>query len=381
MDQNYKNFIKTLHSFIDDLNRYNPSENLKEILNVYEQLDMAKVIFKIHTVLKESGVKIDIEDDSLFKTPINILPGVDLSCEWEKLSKGQKDKMWTYLKILKLETDILMDFNKTSISNTNKEHDDIEPEKKESEGKELVRKESDEKKSDEIESDEKKPLEFNPYTGIGNNNQTYGVNDLYAATPTFAEDKPTGAGIETIANMIGINKYVNIEELTNQLKNMKKEDIENATNNIKNLLGTDNNNTSIIISDMLTNIQEELKNNDMSSGDPFKKILKVAELVAGKMKNQLQEKQINISDLLSSTQSVANKCVDKDGKPIFSDKMNPFALINQLTSSLNPNSSPQELNNNLGQYQNILKNMGINLNGMNQNNSSNQSKRGKRKKK
>lgn len=387
MEEHYKNFVTIMYKFINDYNRYLPSEGAKKALEVYNNLDMAKVIFRTYHLLKDNLNKIQIKDESLFNQPFIILPDIDISKNWTHLSSGQKNKLFTYLHILVIESEILMDLN-----NENKKNGlDTKLILENSAGTPINNNLNPENNNDQMvkkdTKDETLVTKFNPYVGIGGNIESYGVEDMFSSVPTLEEDKPLGAGIESIANMIGINKMINIQELSDQLKNMKKEDIDNATNNIKNLLGTNiDEKTTTLISDMLSNISDELKKNEMGKGDPFKNILNIAEVVAGKMKPKIINDKIDVSQLINSTQSFANQCKDKDGNPMFSENMNPFNLLNRLAGNFNNENVSEEKY--MKECNDMLKNMGMgNLdiqeisNNLQKSNHNNNKKSGKRKKK
>jgi hypothetical protein len=333
MEQHYKNFISTFYQFISDLNRYSQNPGTQKALDIYNNLDMAKVIFRTYHLMNDSLQKIQSKDDTLFKNPFVLLPDVDISVYWPTLIKGQREKIWTYLNILYLETEFLMN-KKEPVQQT--------------------------PTSSEQQVAETKAVDFNPFVGINgdNNVESVSVDSMLSSIPTTDESSSSGPGIESIAKAIGLNKMINIDDLTNQLKNMKKEDIDVATNNIKELLGNNvDEKTSGLITDMLTNISTEMKKNELSQGDPFKNLLNVAEIVASKMKPKIEENNIDVAQLINSTQLFASQCKDNTGKPIFNDKMNPFTLLNQLTSggqgTLNEEQCAQQCNN-------MLKNMGLN---------------------
>lgn len=351
MEQHYNNFITTFYKFIFDLNRYVPSTGTQNALDVYKNLDMAKVIFRTYHLLNDNNPKINNKDETLFNQPFIILPNVDVSHSWTKLIKGQKEKLFTYLRILLIESDILVNQQQSTQSESNVEQASTQD-------VQLVQDQS-------TELVKANPVEFNPYVGIGeNNNQQYSVNEMFSSLDNIEDDTTSGPGIETIAKMIGINKLVNLEELSTQLKGMKKEDIENATNSIKGLLGNNvDEQTTSLISDMLTNISEEMKNNDMSKGDPLKNILSIAEKVAGTMKPKIEQGNIDISQLLQSTQAFASQCTDKNGKPMFDGKMNPFALLGQFTGMNNMQNMNEEQC--MQQCNNMISNLGVNAGNMN----------------
>ena len=367
METHYKNFLTIFYKFIFDLNRYSPNSTQKA-LDIYNDLDMAKVIFRTYHLLKDNLLCIQSKNDTLFLQQFIILPEVDLAIIWPNLIKGQKDKIWTYLNILYLEADFLMNpelQQPSQLSQPSQPLLQLQPSQpsQPSESKELIKTESTELV---VKSNEPEHLNFNPYIGIGtNDNQEYGVNEMFSALPTLDEDKPSGPGLEAIAKAIGLNKMVNMDELTSQLKNMKKEDIENATNSIKGLLGDNiDEKTSALITDMLTNISDEMKNNEMGKGDPIKNILNIAESVASKMKPKIENDNIDMSQLINSTQIFANQCKDSNGKPMFDGKMNPFALLGQIANSMNqnPNSNPNPTQSNeeqAKQCNDMLKSMGM----------------------
>jgi hypothetical protein len=335
---------------------------IKNILDIYDKLDIAKVIFRVYHLLKDHEVYINNKDETLFQKDFVILPEINLSSSWDKLVKGQKEKLWTYMKILLIESEILVNCKKDDPETVSNQTD-----------------------TQAITTTTQQSSDFNPYMGIAPSasDGKYGVDEMFSVVPTFEDDKPDGGGIDTIASMVGLDKMINLDDLTNQLKNMKKEDIENATNNIKGLLGsTIDDKTTSLITDMLSNISEELQKGDLSNGNPIKNILNVAESVACKMKPKINPN--DLSQLLNSTQTFANQCKDKKGNPIFSDKkMNPFSLLGQFANNMGQGNMSEEQC--AQQCNDLLKKMGmknINLDNFNLNDLSKQmNKTGKKKKK
>lgn len=308
MQTNYENFLTTFYKFIYDVNRYSPTEGAARVLEIFNDLDYAKIIFKTYHLLKDNSTKITNKDETLFLSPFVVLPDIDLSQMWEKLMKGQKMKIWTYLSILHLESDLIM-------SQTNKDIQTMD-------------------NNNNTSTDLK---EFNPYEGIGTNNQEYSVEEMYSSLANMeTDDEISTPGIETIARMIGLNKIINMDELQEQLRNMTKEDIENATDNIKNLLGKNvDEKTSNLINDMLTGISDEMKTREMGKGDGLKNIVSVAKKVAGQMQPQIQRDNIDVEKLIDSTKIFADQCKNKDGTPMFNGKVNPFEMLGKLAKSAN----------------------------------------------
>ena len=353
MEEHYKNFITTLYKFIFDLNRYVPNDGTKEALQIYDKLDTAKVIFRLYHLLNNNLDKIKNKDETVFNTPFIILPNIDLSVCWSKLIKGQKDKLWIYLSILSVETDILVN----SKQETGSKQESVTKQDTPSPSKDLVIKE---------ENQAVKKDDFDPFIGVGKDDEEFGVDQMYAAVPTLDEDRPSGVGIETIMNLTGIDKMINMDELTSQLKNMNKEDIDNATNSIKAYLGPNvDSNTTNLISDMLMSVSEELKNNDLGKGaNPIATIKNIAETVASKMRPNIEKNNIDISQLINATQAFGNNLKDKNGNPMFGNgNVNPFALLSQLAGNMNSGTvTEQQQQQYMNQCNEMMQTMGLDPN-------------------
>lgn len=333
MQQHYENFLTTLYRFVQDLDRYKKTPGTEEVLKNFNQFDMAKVIFRVYTLLKKMGDKISAKDETLFNSALEILPNINVSEFWPDLVAGRRQKVFTYLNILMIESDVLV-----NRPNQNQEQTT-------------------------------ETQEFDPYKGVGSDqNQEYGVEQMYASLANMP-DEPTssGPGLASIASLIGLDKMVDFEELSDQLKNMKPEDIENATTNIKEMLGNNiDEKTTSMLNVMLTDISSEMQSSDLSGGDPFKNIMGVAESVAGKLKPKIQSGELDLSSLVASTQLFATQCKDKDGNPMFNEGSNPFAMLSQLASGLMGNGSSSNGGNNLQEKQmmdqcnEMLKSMNMN---------------------
>lgn len=335
MQQHYENFLTTLYRFIQDLDRYHQTDETKQVLEIYNKLDMAKVIFRVYTLLKESNTKISSKDETLFNKPFELLPNVNVSLCWPNLVTGRKQKVWTYLSILQIESDILVNQPYKSAQ-----------------------------QSQQTTQTPKEPLIFDPYVGIGGEtpNKEYNVEQMYASLANMPDEGSTaGPGLASIAKLIGLDKMVNFEELSEQLQNMKPEDIENATNNIKEMLGNNmDENTTSMLNSMLTDISSEMKSVNLGGGDPFKNIMNVAETVAGKMKPKIQSGELDINKLVNSTQLFASQCKDKDGNPIFGEGTNPFSMLNQLAASMaGRGNQPMSEKQMMDQANNMLRSMGM----------------------
>lgn len=338
MQKHYENFLTTLYKFVTDLDRYQQTPGTKQVLEIYNKLDMAKVIFRVYTLLHQNNKSIASRDESLFQQTFEILPNVNVSEIWPNLVSGRKQKVWTYLSILHIESDIL-------VNSKGEEKKPVEPVKI------------------ETQTDKKEPLVFDPYVGIGGNDQSgqeYCVEDMYSSLANMPEDDGnSGPGLESLANMIGLNKMIDFDGLSEQLRNMKAEDIDNATNNIKEMLGEGiDEGTSDMISSMLGDISTEMKTKDLGKGNGFKNIMSIAETVAGKMKPKIQNGELDLNKLVNSTQMFANNCKDKDGNPMFDADSGPFAMLTKLMANMTgPNGGDNQQM--MDQCNSMLQGMGM----------------------
>lgn len=173
-----------------------------------------------------------------------------------------------------------------------------------------------------------KMIGFNPFIGVGENKENYGVNDLLSG-PKLLPDQ-TSPGIDGVTKLLGIDKILNLEDLSKQLKNITKEQIDQAKNSIRSLLGDVDENTSEMIDLMLNDITDELKKEDISKGHPINNLVKIAECVAHRMMPKIDPKKVDMNKVWNSTKNIASKCYDKDGKPIFDGPNNPLSIVTTL---------------------------------------------------
>ena len=248
------------------------------MLERFDQLNMALVRNRLSPVLKSNEKSLKNKDNSLFNNNFIILPNIDLKDIWSGLSSGQKKKVWTYLNLLLALVDLFDDSVVDSAVDS-------------AEGKE-----------DDIE--------FNPFVGVGKDGEL-GVNDI------IGEDEgPPEVGIGSMTKMLGLDKILDVENLQSELKNMNEEEIDKATQSIKSMIGPQmGGNAGNLIDNMLKNVTDELKNNDLSKGDPMKNIMKIAESVAAKMKPEIDNGDVDVDEMFKQ----------KEG-----DEPNAFSMIGQM---------------------------------------------------
>lgn len=253
-------FVTNLFNFISDVSRYTDDENCKAFLELYEKLDMNKLLIRFVNVIGKHEDKLQNKDDSLFNSCI--IPGIDFSIIWPKLTESQKNKCWTHLQILFLNGNIVI--------------------------KRLTSKSKQEKQQNKTQ--ESQEFDFNPYIGVGSNDTTYSVNDVTEGPKNMELDPLATPGIESMTKLFGIDKMIDLDKLQDQLENMTEDDLNEQTESIKKLLGVnlDDKNTSLI-SGMLGDITNELKNKDFKKANPFELIHNVASSVSEKLKHSVSE--------------------------------------------------------------------------------------------
>ena len=254
-------------------------------------------------------------DDKLVK--ITIIPAIDIGASWNLLDSETQDKIWLYMKALYINS-MRMISNVNSSINTNSSIDDFLSDYKE----------------DAILSDFWKSYpetsiiikkEFNPYVGVGTTNENYGVAQMISGPEVLPDQVQPGIG--GVAQMLGVDKMLNMKELSEHLKNLSPDEIEKATTSIKSMLGNVDEGTSQMIDMMLNDISSELKKEDTASGNPMDNIVKIAETVAKGMMPKIDHNKVDMSKVWNQTKDMANKCQDKDGKPLFQGGSNPLSLL------------------------------------------------------
>ena len=312
MEHYYNKFVKTLQDFIKDLNRYVPNAGCTKFLECFDKLDMHKVILRYVGIMREHETNLKNCDESVFVNPLFVFPGINLSELMSKVPQEKKKKIFIYLHTLLVISDMMVQSaNESEVTPV-----DVVP------------------SQNPTNNDT-----FNPYIGVGvNDGEALSCSQMYSAKYP-EEPQQQKPGIGSIVSSMGIDKMLNLKQLTEQLKNMTKEDIDEATESIRNLLGKDaNDKTTILINDMLHNINDELKNDSIGTENPLDNIVKIAESVASKMKPKMENDGVDISQLWNSTQNLAERCKDANGNTMFPNGMNPFDMVNKMLSGkMGPN--------------------------------------------
>lgn len=322
---NYKNkFSETLEKFIKEMDKICPSKDIDKIKKYYKKLDMKKIMKKYLENMEVHKDKIAAGDVTMFEEDVIVLPGINIKDVWNQMNDKQHNKMFVYLKMLYILSEICVSedsatsgSNDTETISTIADSSEltIEPVEEPTleSNQELNRKSNEDENEDLVET---KSLEFNPFEGVGGNaggnaGGGYDVKGMFDSVGEYKIEKP---GLGSMANLIGADKLLNLDELTDQLKNMDKKDIDEATLNIQNLMGSNmDDKTSKAIGDMLGSISSELKTRNLKEGNLFDNLTSIANTVAEGMRPKIDRGELDVKDLWSSTQNLANKCKEEVG--------------------------------------------------------------------
>ena len=281
MDNNTKEFKKYLNMFVLKAYEILPTEETKKIINVFEKLNMEKVVSRVNKKLSKYNNEITSKNEEMFNNKINIFPNLNVSDIWKKTNDEQKDKLWSLLNVLYVMSDLIIQLN------SNKEQESIV---------DLCNNDS------TVDNKE----DFNPYIGINSNseNAKYDITQMYSGPKDLPNEKKSQGvpGMGLLSQMGNLNKMINMDKFKDDIKNLNKDDIKEATNNIKNMFGDKaDSQTNNLISDMLDNISQELETANLDNGNPFSNIMKIAESVAKKMKPQVENSNIDLEKVVSAT--------------------------------------------------------------------------------
>lgn len=307
-------FISTLYKLVHDVNRYVPSKNLSTILDRYKNLNFATVVYKVGTLLKDNLKAITEKNQELFNDTFIVLPNFDLKVFWPKLKTGQKNKVWIYLSILQIESEIIL----------------IEASKKE---------DVEEKVIEKVEEDDEKLIKFDPFEGIGSDDTN--VTELYESI-SLMDKEEGGPGIESVMKMLGVDKMIDLKGITDQIRGMTAESIKANMEKLSEVLGDDmDQDTHDIVETMLFEMNKGLQNQDS--------LIKALEDTSKKMEPMMKEKKFDPQKLIKA----ASAAMDTQKNPDGSSMPNPMAM---LSNFFNPGTSKKQM---MQQAQSMLGQMGM----------------------
>jgi hypothetical protein len=294
---------------------------------------ISDIIKKIYTVLGANISYLKGKNNKIFtlrefsqkdikEVKITIVPGIDLEDVYNRYGDEKRILLWVYLnRIFYASVKLLHLVNPTCISNDALLY--IKEIENSSDIKDILNNNTTNNSS-----------EFNPYVGVGNNTDDFGVENIMSGPDCLPGDKQSPSGISSMAKLMGIDKMINMEELSQQLKNIDKTEIDAATQNIKQLLGGNiDEGTSDMINLMLNDITDELKKDNVANGDPMDNIIKIADTVAHRMMPKIDPNKVDMKKMFESTKNLASNCKDGKGNNIFNGPNNPLEMLSGMMES------------------------------------------------
>jgi len=353
MEKYYYEFVSSLKKFVENLNRYVPNQGCSDFIQYFDQLKMGKVMLRYLNKMRKYETELKNRDELMFKDSLEILPNIDLHILWPQLKTGQKNKLWTIMQILYIQSELLLNNSETK-DNTSQKNKVL------NQMIDNIGESNPEKTTENKDIDNKYELTINPYIGIlPESHQTsgYSMNEMFSGPELLPGDNPTSSGI-----FGNLGNLLDVEKLSEELKNMTPDQIDEATNNIKSLLGDADEKTTEVIHTMLKDIQNELKTAPSDTSDPWGFLGKISERVAQNLHGKLDDDGVVMSNLINSTQKLGN-CKDANGNPIFGGTMNPFNMLQGLIGKMSGMQMPGSVNPpptaNTPSPQDMLKEMGL----------------------
>lgn len=288
------------------------------------KLNVGKVMLRLMEKTKPNWERILKKDKSLFDTKFTIVPGVDLNKLWPKLSNNSREQVWKYMEFLHLLADCYVQLTTTGKVDTDKMTKEVNQVKKANKTEKEVVKDT-EPESKALEK--KKPLEFNPYEGVGGDT-TFGVDDLLSGDLPPEENAAGSGGMfnpSMLASAAGLGNIFDGEKLKEQLGSLTPEEIEKAKSSIKKALAGKNDKVANVLSGMLDDVTDQLSKEDLSKGNPLQNIMKVAETIAGKLKPKMEKNGVTAGELFMSAKSLASASTGAEG-PSMMESIDPKQL-------------------------------------------------------
>jgi len=321
-------FLKNLKGFLTLLHDQTKSDKCKKMLNIFPKLKIGATINYYLKATKKYESRIKSKDITLFNSKFSLFPEIDMNVLYPGLDEISKHKAWLYIHMLYVSG------NMVHQQSSNSEHSD----------ENLTTTTNSENSINNKDTVSTGSTNFNPFIGVNPSASTsYDINDLYSG-PKVLSNAETGTSSFDISSftqgLIG-EKY--LAQLSEQLKNINKSDIDNALNAIKTQIGTElDPKTSEIISNVIVDISDELKTNDLSKGDFLKNINNIALNISQRLAPKIQSSGVDQATMEKSFMNLLDKYKGSDvGNQNGNMKM-LYKLIEKLQKQGTSKSSPNK---------------------------------------
>lgn len=280
---------KNIRNFASDWLRYTQDEETAKFLSVFEELEFNKLVIIFYKKIHPVETRVKEGDETLFNEPFIILPGVNLSPYWGKLSSERKKKIWIYLRVI---------YNYCLI---------------------LINRKEDEEKNN---------MTFNPYIGTEKKNENFGVEEMFSGPDVLPGEEGEGKN-GLISQLLGAaTGGFDLNKLREELKNITDEDMNESIEQIKTFMNlTGNDKASEMVDNLMNDIRSEIKNDGLESGDLFSNLRNIADNVAKKQ----QEKGADTGELLKATENLTKNLGNSEMLKNNLGGINPFTFLGKMT--------------------------------------------------
>lgn len=309
MSTNFVQFITHMMNFIETLNRYRPNPVLDGLLNMkLEEINFNNIIARYLGKVNMIKDKLNNNDYTIFDSPLKIIPDYDISEEWGYFTSGQKKKVITYMKLVYVQAELVVGLNNTED-------------------------------------------EFNPFDGLDAEATGFDLDKMEQGIDNLI-DVPSQStpGLDGLIEMSGLSKHLNVDSIIATLKNnMTDDEFDKATNTVCQIFnGGEQMNKSI--GEIMKIAKTEIMENTKDSGNKIGDILKLSENMAGKIKDKINIKDININEVLNNLKTMNVPENGEQVDPAINEKL--AGLVNMMGSMMN--------GKNKGTMNSMLSSMGIN---------------------
>jgi hypothetical protein len=276
MDKYLSGFSDELLNLIFFAEEMMPTSETKKIINAYSKLDKKKLLEKFNTNLSQYKERINKRDTTLFTRDLYVIPEFNISRFWVNATTDGKERIWIALTKLLIYNSIMHGNIPSSTSPPQ-----IDP-----------------KHSKICHQEKEKTNELNPYIGIKVNPEEVSVGNM------MNEMKEAESSGNPLMN--ALKDKLNDPELVEKLKHIDDKELSSMTSDVKQIMApyVDDPNVSGLMDNMLQNITAELKNTDMSNGNIFDNMVKIAEKMSHKLAADTKTGAIDPDKLLKSTQGM-----------------------------------------------------------------------------
>lgn len=310
-------FSLELKNFLILLDELMPTETVQNILKKYDNLDPLKLMYRYRkSILKHKTQSVAI-DESIFKSPLYIIPEVDISFYWNNLQPNHRCAITERLTRLIICSNVIVE--------------KMKPRKCESECP----------KKKTINVSQNVSAKQNLFDGVGDENENISVE-------TFTQESEN-ARLDCNPMLNKLREHLNVDKLSEQLNNIDEKSMDKMADGIGQFIDPTDKNPEVktFFKGAMCNIVDKLKTHDFKNEGLFDVVKQVSSEIADNLISDTQNNKCNPEQLLESAQSILKGLGIGDN--ITPENLNPASLMNvasQLINSINQNETQSQQNTN-----------------------------------